>query len=73
MERIAIIDHANHLLYIEDIDDDDLALYGGEEEKYIKDNYHFDGDWSWEYITSINYIPSEDPQPIEIEPSELVH
>ena len=58
MERIAIIDHANHALYIDDIDEDVLnEKYDGEEEKYILDQYEFDDDdlWSWEYVTNVMF------------------
>ena len=62
MERIAIIDHQNHALYIEDIDEDMLQeKYDGEEEKYIIDQYEFeDGDlWSWEYIKNIMFYTKD--------------
>ena len=40
MRRIAIIDHASHELMIEDINEQELEeLYGGDEQKYIDDNY----------------------------------
>lgn len=39
MERIAIIDHDTHHLWIEDISDEDLKKVNGEEEAYIKENY----------------------------------
>ena len=59
MERIAIIDHANHRLFIEDIDEKLLEeKYNCEEEAYIKDMYgDFDEEWSWDYINSIEYFP----------------
>ena len=65
MERIAIIDHVNHVLYIEDIDDDVLEKeYNGEEEAYIRDNYACtkgdDALWSWDYITDAEYMPLGD-------------
>lgn len=37
MTRLAIIDHATHTLFIEDVSEEDLARYGGEEEAYIRD------------------------------------
>lgn len=56
MERIAIIDHLEHTLFIEDIDEDELQeKYGGEEEEYIKKNYELSDNWSWEYITKTFY------------------
>ena len=71
MARLAIIDHAAHTLFIEDVTDEQLAKYNGEEEAYIKDNYTFEGDWTWEYVTDIEYIPSDDDKlPMELEPTE---
>lgn len=71
MERLVIIDHAEHTLFIEDVTDEQLAKYDGKEEDYIKDNYTFEGDWSWEYVTDIEYIPADDDKlPIELEPTE---
>lgn len=55
MERIVIIDHEDHCLYIEDISDADLEAYGGSEEEYIKDNYNLEN-YSWDFITYIGYI-----------------
>jgi len=61
MERIAIIDHAAHNLYIEDIYDEILESpeWDGEE-AYIKENYTFEGEWSWDYITNAQYFPNVD-------------
>lgn len=73
MERIAILDHANHHLYIEDISDADLEAYNGSEEDYIKDNYTFDGDWSWDYIVQTEYFPIEDDKtPYDIEFTDYI-
>ena len=68
MERIAIIDHVTHNLFIEDIDVDVLnEKYGGEEEAYKKDNYTLYEPWSWEYIISMTYIPKgDDSEPIDV-------
>lgn len=66
MERIAIIDHASHLLYIEDISEEDLAKYNGEEEEYIKANYHFEGEFSWDYIIGMSFVQEEDKDPIDV-------
>lgn len=71
MKRLAIFDHVAHTLFIEDVTDEQLAKYNGKEEDYIKDNYTFEGDWSWEYVTDIEYIPSDDDKlPMELEPTE---
>lgn len=71
MERIAIIDHDNHRLLIEDVDEEILnAKYGGEEEAYIKYNYEL-GNFSWDFITETKYYP-KDGDPVQIEPSDLI-
>jgi hypothetical protein len=71
MERIVIIDHACHQVFIEDIPEDILnGNYGGEEEAYIKDNYTFDGEWSWDYVTYITYVTEDGDY--ELEPSDLI-
>ena len=70
MERLVIIDHAAHTLFIEDVADEQLKKYNGEEEAYIRDNYTFEGDWSWDYITDIEYIPEDDATPMEFEPTD---
>lgn len=68
MRRIAIIDHASHELMVEDINEQELeAKYGGDEQKYIDDNYTFNGDYSWDWITDTQYFPEGDPDPLEIE------
>lgn len=66
MERIVVIDHETHRLYVEDVSDEMLAKYNGEEEEYIKGNYKLDGMWSWDYITDAEYIPMYDGGTIEI-------
>ena len=73
MERIVIIDHDSHTLFIEDLDEDELEKkYGGEEEEYIKDNYNLGKNWSWEFITRIEYYPCDYQDPIELEPKDLL-
>lgn len=70
MERIVIIDHDNHRLYVEDIYDDMLQNYNGEVQSYIDDNYTL-GLYSWDYIIDAEYIPNygeyEYGDPIEID------
>lgn len=58
MERLAIIDHDRHKLYIEDIDEDVLAELGGDEQKYIDENYNLEN-YSWDYIVDTEYIPED--------------
>ena len=72
VERLAIIDHDNHQLFIEDVDVNVLnEKYNGEEEDYIKDNYELGENWSWEWVTVIEYVPT-DEDPIDVEPSDWV-
>lgn len=72
MTRIAILDHSTHTLYIEDIADEELEKFGGEEEAYIKDTYTFEGEFSWDFITGIEYIPEGFDNPVDIEPSDMI-
>jgi len=60
MERIVIIDHDDHRLFVEDINEEILQRdYNGEEEAYIKDNYDMEN-FSWDYITEALYLPEHD-------------
>jgi len=60
MERLVIIDHATHQVFIEDVPTELLEkYYDGEEEKYIEDNYNFNGDYSWDFITAVNIVTEE--------------
>ena len=66
--RVAIIDHAEHRLYVEDIPDTILeSKYNGEEDEYIKDNYTFEGEWSWDYIVDTEYIPHDEDTTIDVD------
>ena len=68
MRRIAIIDHASHELMIEDINEQVLKdQYGGDEQKYIDDNYTFEGDYSWDWITDTQYFPEGESDPVDVE------
>lgn len=71
MERIAIIDHDNHRLYVEDINEEVLnEKYNGEEEVYIRDNYSMEN-FSWDYITGTEFFP-EDEDPITVDFEDLL-
>ena len=60
MRRIAIIDHNEHVLMVEDIPEDILEKeYGGDEQRYIDDNYDLEN-YSWDYITDALYLPEVD-------------
>lgn len=68
MRRIAIIDHSDHSLLIEDINEQALEnVYGGDEQKYIDDNYTFDGDYSWDWIDDTEYYPEGQSDPVDVE------
>ena len=72
IERLAIIDHDNHRLMIEDVDMDILEdKYHGEEEDYIKDNYELGLNWDWEWVVVTEYFPVDD-DPVEVEFTELL-
>ena len=67
MRRIAIIDHITHTLMVEDIDEYELKVkYGDDEQKYIDDNYTFEGEYSWDWITDAEYFREFDKDLIEI-------
>lgn len=67
MKRIAIINHATHTLFVEDINDEILEeQYGGEVQNYIEDSYTLKN-YSWDYIVDAQYFPEEDKTPIEID------
>lgn len=52
-EKLAIIDHNTHTLYIDEVDEELInSKYEGEEEKYIDDVYGFDN-YSWDYVVSV--------------------
>jgi hypothetical protein len=71
--RIAIIDHNEHELLIEDINEQVLEeKYGGDEQAYINDNYTFEGDYSWDWITDTQYYPEDYSDPIEIDFEDLI-
>jgi hypothetical protein len=71
MERLVIIDNAAHEVFIEDVTDEQLEKYNGEEEAYIRDNYTFEGEWTWDYVTGVTYIPADDDKlPMELEPTD---
>jgi hypothetical protein len=66
MRRIAIIDHTNHILFVEDINEEILeSQYGGDEQVYIDNSYNLK-DYSWDWISDAQYIPEFEKNPIEI-------
>lgn len=71
IERIVIINHSSHRLYVEDIDMNVIEKdYNGNEEDYIRDTYNLSDDWTWDYIVDAQYIPL-DSDPIDIPFEEL--
>ena len=73
MRRIAIIDHNEHDLIIEDINEEVLEKeYGGDEQKYIDENYSLEANYSWDWITDTQYFPEGQSDPVEIEFTEFV-
>ena len=70
MRRLAILDHADHTLMVEDVNDADIEAAGGEEE-YIKKNYTFEGDFSWDWIVDAEYYAEGESDPIEIDFDEI--
>ena len=72
MERLAIIDHNAHRLYIDDVSDETLEKYNGSEEAYIQDNYTIeDNFYSWDFILDAEYIYGDDPTPMDIDFDDL--
>jgi hypothetical protein len=66
MKRIAIINHTNHTLFVEDINEEILeGQYGGDEQMYIDNTYSLE-DYSWDWIIDTQYIPEFEKNPIEI-------
>ena len=60
MRRIAIIDHNEHDLIIEDINEEVLEKeYGGDEQKDIDDNYDIEN-YSRNWIIDSYYLPNDD-------------
>ena len=52
MERLVIINHSTHEVFIEDVTDEMLEPYNGEEQAYIDDNYPTGDECiSWDYVT----------------------
>ena len=73
MRRIAIIDHNEHDLIIEDINEEVLEKeYGGDGQKYIDDNYDIEI-YSWDWITDSYYLPDDnDGDLMEVDFNKLV-
>ena len=53
---LAIIDHMEHQLFLESVDENELQeKYNGEEEAYIRDKYGYKDDeksmFTWDYVS----------------------
>ena len=72
MRRLAILDHDNHALYIEDINEEILeGQYGGDEELYIEDNHNLK-EYAWNWIVETQYFSEFNQlEPIEINFEEI--
>ena len=62
MRRIVIIDHDNHSLVIDDVDEEVLENeYDGDEQAYIDANYWLGENYSWDWITEqTRYVNGEE-------------
>lgn len=72
MKRICIIDHNEHELLVEDINEQELQeKYDGDEQKYIDDNYDLEN-YSWDWISDTQYFPEGESSPIEVDFKDLI-
>ena len=72
MKRICIIDHNEHELLVEDINEQELQeKYAGDEQKYIDDNYDLEN-YSWDWISDTQYFPEGESSPIEVDFKDLI-
>ena len=71
MVRLAVIDHSEHKLFVEDVDEKILKEYESEC-AYVRDHYAIAGSFSCSIIKEAEYIPEGDPHPVEINFKELV-
>lgn len=66
MTKIAIINHDEHRLYIEDVSDEELARYRGDIESYIISNYYLEN-YSWNYISDAVYMAEGEEDFVDID------
>ena len=50
MEKIIVIDHFEHKVYLENISSTIKDI-----EKYLSSKYDFQGHWTWEYVNDFFY------------------
>ena len=65
MERLVIINHATHNVIFDDVTDEMLEQYNGNEQDYIDANYATD-DISWDYVVGV-YKATEDGDFVDLE------
>lgn len=53
MERLIIINHSTHEVFFEDVTDEMLEPYNGEEQAYIDNNYTTEDGISWDYVKGV--------------------
>lgn len=53
MERLIIINHTTHEVFFEDVTDEMLEPYNGEEQAYIDANYTTEDGISWDYVKGV--------------------
>lgn len=72
MKRIAIIDHTEHELIVEDINEQELEEnYDGDIQKYIDNNYDMEK-YSWDWIIFTQYFEEGESCSVEVEFKNLV-
>ena len=71
MKRLAILQHKDHVLMVEDVSEEQLSKYQSVDD-CIKDNYYFDADYSWCFINGALYFPNDDPSPVEVKFEDLI-
>jgi hypothetical protein len=73
MRKIAIIDHNEHSLYVEEINEEVLEKeYGGDIQKYVDDNYGIEN-YSCDWVKDSYYLPDNgDGDFMEVDFSTLV-
>ena len=53
MERLIIINHTTHEVFFEDVTDEMLEPYNGDEQAYIDANYTTGDGISWDYVKGV--------------------
>lgn len=73
MRRIVIIDHDNHSLVIEDINEEVLENeYDGDEQRYIDENYWVSDNYTWDWIVDAEYYPESGNKSYNVDFKDLI-